>query len=680
VAHDIGVDIGGTFTDLILLDESAGSIEHAKVPSTPAAPSEGVVNGIEKLLSEHGLSSDDIARVIHGTTVATNAVLERDGVDTGLITTEGFRDVLHIGRQTRPDLYNFHEQRPPPLVRRRDRRTVEEKIGPDGAVEQEISREEVAERVFELVDEGVEVVAVCLLHSYANPRHEAVVEEVLAENAPDRTVVLSSDVLPEYREFERMSTTVINAYVQPIMAEYLERLEERLEELDIDAPFQIMQSNGGIMTAETASEKSAHTLLSGPSAGVMAGQFVGSLADTADMITFDVGGTSADICTIHGGDPERSVENAIGRYPVRLPMLDINTIGAGGGSIAWIDDGRVLRVGPESAGADPGPVCYGQGGERPTVTDAHLLLGRLNPDHLLGGELDVEYDRTRRVVREELAEPLGRDVEAAAEGVLDVAIANMIRGIRVVSVERGYDPREFSLVAFGGAGPLHAHRIIDELDMEEAIIPVTPGVVSSLGLLTADTKHDYVRTVVEPLSAVSTTRLREVYDDLQAEANERLAAENVEDARFIRTADMKYERQGYELTVAVPERTFEEAPEVLREQFGEAHEREYGFAFDEEPVELVNVRLQSVAERPPPSMDALAEGGSLEAARTGYRTAVFDGEQRETAVYERTDLPPGAVVPGPAIVEELSSTTAVGPDQEAAVDDYGNLHLQGAEE
>ena len=676
MSYRLGVDVGGTFTDLILFDEESRSVHQTKVASTPDDPSEGVINGIDRLVTEHGLSGEDFSQVIHGTTVATNALLEKEGVKTGLITSGGFEDVLQIGRQTRPDLYDFWEHRPSPLVRRRDRVGVAEKMSPNGDIVEPLDHDELETVVGQLEENDVDAIAVCLLHSYANAEHEQAIEEYIHSELPDTTVAVSSDIVPEYREYERMSTTIINAYVQPLMAEYLNRLEMKLLDREIDASLQIMQSNGGVMSSETASEKSVHTLLSGPSAGVLTGQLIGDVTDTGNIITFDVGGTSSDICTIYEGEPEDSVENEIGGYPVRIPMLDINTIGAGGGSIAWVDKGGALRVGPKSSGAQPGPVCYGRGGTEPTVTDAHLLLGRLNPDHLLGGELEVDYEAAKRAIREELAEPLGMSVTEAAEGIFDVVIANMARGMRVVSVESGYDPREFSLVAFGGAGPLHAYRLIQELDMEEAIIPVTPGVASSLGLLSADTRHDYVTTVVEDVDDITSSRLSDVYEGLREEAQARVEAEDMESPLFIRVADMKYKRQGYELSVPIPDVVFEEGIGALKQMFTEEHEREYDFSFDDEPIELVNARLSAISPVETPSLKA--DAGRETAPRDSVvdsREVVFRGESFQTEIYERTELQPGHELSGPAILEELSSTTVVAPAQTAFIDEYGNVHI-----
>jgi len=678
MSYKLGVDIGGTFTDLILYDSTTGTLSQTKTPTTPDHLSQGVTNGIEKILGEEALSSDAITTIIHGTTIATNAILEREGVSTGLITTAGFRDILQIGRQARPHLYDFWAEPPSPIVPRNLRLEVSEKTNPDGSIERPLDHSEVVAAAERLRDADVEAVSVCLLHAYANPEHEEQVADVLDRELDGVPVTLSSEILPEYREYERMSTTVVNSYVQPIMKAYLDSFERELEDLGVDVPLQIMQSNGGLMTAETAGQKSVHTLLSGPSAGVLAGQYISELTETPNVITFDMGGTSADICTIHDGEPEYSVDNEINDLPIRNRMLDINTIGAGGGSIGWIDKGEVLRVGPQSAGSQPGPVCYGRGGTEPTVTDAHLILGRLNPEHLLAGDLDIEYEAAERVMTKMIAEPLNLTVKEAAAGILDVVISNMIRGIRRVSVERGYDPRESHLVAFGGAGPLHAYRLIDELDMDGAMIPPTPGVASSLGLLTADTRHDYVRTVVEDLEAISADWLDDMYATLEAEAQDRLDAEGVTDASFRRLADMKFRRQGYELTVDVPDAVFAGDWTRLRTVFAEAHEREYGFALDDEPIEVVNIRLQAVSATDPPELRARERANEpVDMARTTTRTAVFDGETHETSVYQRDALDQGHAVPGPAIIEELSSTTVIGPSQHGVVDEFGIIHIGG---
>ena len=508
MTYRLGVDVGGTFTDLVLHEVESNRLEFAKTPSTPADQSEGVTTGALQLVNRLGISPQAIAFFIHGTTVATNTLLERKGARTALIVTRGFRDVLQIGRQDRPDLYDWTIRRTEPIVPRRLRFEVTERVLHTGEVIEPVSDADVAGIVRRLEEEQVEAVAVCLLHSYAHPAHERQVGEAIRKALPDITLSISSEVAPEFKEYERMSTASINAFVAPVMERYLRSLQAGIEAQGIDSDLHIMQSNGGTMSADAAVEKPVHTILSGPAAGVIGSVGLAAQAGELNTISVDMGGTSFDISLCYQGEVRRTQDSEIDRLPIKVPMVDIHTLGAGGGSIAWIDPGGALRVGPHSAGAAPGPACYGQGGAEPTVTDANLLLGRLSPDAFLGGLMKLDIGLARDAVRDRIAEPLGLGIEEAAEGIVRVVNAGMIKGIRVVSVAKGYDPREFTLVTFGGAGPLHAAELASELNIPKVLVPIAPGVTSALGLLMADLRHDLVRNGPAVLSRGKALRPR----------------------------------------------------------------------------------------------------------------------------------------------------------------------------
>jgi N-methylhydantoinase A len=673
----VGVDIGGTFTDLVTVTD--GDFDVTKTPSTPADPEEGVTNGLEKLRRTAGLAFADVGFLAHGTTVATNAVLEGDWADTALVTTEGFRDALEIGRQARPDIYDFQTDKPAPVVPRHHRFEVPERLDERGTVRTPLDETAVETLVDDLREADVESVAVSLLFSYENPAHERRVGELLDDADLDVAYSLSSEVLPEIREYERTLTTALNAALKPVMDSYLGDLEASVRETGVTADLQIMQSNGGIITADVARTRPVNTLLSGPAAGVQGASYVAGLAGFDDVVTMDMGGTSCDVSLVEGGDPTVATDVEVGDYPVNVPMIDIHTVGAGGGSVAWIDDGGALRVGPRSAGADPGPICYGRGGERPTITDAQLLLGRLDPDAFLSGELDAEGADVRRIFAERLAEPLGTSVEAAAQGVLDVANASMERALRVVSVERGYDPRSFGLVAFGGAGPLHATALAAELDIPRVVVPRTAGVLSALGLLISDVLYDYSTSRVRGWDDVDPADLQATFADFVERGERRLAAERLDPDRiqFERSVDLRYAGQSFELSVPVPGGPVDaDAMATVRERFHERHRRRYGHAYEDEPVELVTLRTRArgIVETPdlrPPTVD-----GSVADAVADVRPVHFDGTVHDTRVYDRARLPTDATFEGPAVVAGQESTAVVRPDQSVTVDEYGSLVVE----
>ena len=670
----IGVDIGGTFTDIVAVRD--GSVDVLKVPSTPDAPGQGVLNGLAEAAETMDIDPAAVSFFSHGTTVATNALLERDWADTALITTEGFRDVLEIGRQTRPELYDFHVEKPRPVIERDRRYEVAERLDERGGELDPLDEAAVRRVARDLAADDVESVAVSLLFSFENDAHERRVADLLAEEAPDLSISCSSDVLPEIREYERTLATAVNAALKPVMDRYVGELERGIADAGVDADLKIMQSNGGIITASAARDRPVDTLLSGPAAGVQGAAHVAGRAGLEDIVTMDMGGTSCDVSLVRGGDPVISTERSVGDYPVSVPMVDVHTIGAGGGSIAWVDKGDVLRVGPRSAGAEPGPICYGRGGTEPTVTDAHLLLGRIDPG-LFFDEGGGDVETVREGVRREIADPLGMSVREAAQGILDVANANMERALRVVSVERGHDPREFGLVAYGGAGPLHACRLAAELDVPRVLVPGAAGVLSALGLLISDIVYDYSTSMVRRWAEVDPAALEEAFEGFEARGEDRLAAENLsEDAvEFTRTLDLRYEGQSFELSVDVPGEGVDETTlSRAAARFHERHEERYGYASPAEPLELVTVRLQARGVVDPPQLDPPA--GSGEAAPVEERTATFDGTDHATPIYRRDDLTAETTFDGPALVEGLESTTVVFPGQHARVDRLGNLVVE----
>ncbi|WP_276274000.1 hydantoinase/oxoprolinase family protein [Haloarcula litorea] len=655
----IGVDVGGTFTDVTLALD--GDLVTAKVPTTEEQ-SEGVMAGIEKACEEAGVDPETLTEFAHAMTVSVNALLEEDGAKTALVTTEGFRDVLEIGRQDRPSLYDLDAEKPTPLIPRRRRFEVAERTTPDG-VERSVNEDEVRAVAERIRERDVEAVAVSLLHAYAHTDNEERVASVLREELAV-PVSASHEVLAEFREYERTSTTAVDAYVRPAIDRYVSRLTERARDRGVPQP-RIMQANGGTTDADTVRENAVSTVLSGPAAGVVGASAMagGEDDDQSGLVTFDMGGTSSDVSLVRDGEAERTTEGVINDRPIKTPMVDIETVGAGGGSIAWVDAGGALRIGPRSAGADPGPACYGNGGTEPTVTDANLVLGYIGASTSLGGEMSLDAEAAYDVLSD-LADEAGMDGPlAAARGVYRVANANMTRAIRSVTVERGHDPRKFGLVAFGGAGPMHAIAIADSLDIDRVVIPRASGVLSAYGLLAADEKRDAVRTHQRSLAEVDPEAVDAVYEEL----TEELLAEvsDRERASVACSADLRYAGQSFELAVDV-DRPFD--AEAAGERFGRAHESAYGYRTDE-PVELVNCRVTATVARTTPSIE-YAGGGD---PRKETREAAFGDGTHETPVYGRERLPPGEMVDGPAIVEGDESTVVVPPAWDVRVRDDGAL-------
>ena len=655
----VGVDVGGTFTDVTLLVD--GDLVTAKVPSTDDQ-SDGVMAGIEKACAEAGVDPEEIEGFSHAMTVSLNALLEESGAETALVTTAGFRDVLEIGRQDRPSLYDLDAEKPAPLVPRRRRYEVDERTTTEG-VERSVDEAEVRDVADAIREDGAEAVAVSLLHAYAHPENERAVTRVLREEL-EVPVSASNEVLAEFREYERTSTTVVDAYLRPAIDRYVGHLSERATDAGLPEP-RIMQANGGITDAETVRHNAVLTALSGPAAGVVGANEMATAADDdpARLVTFDMGGTSSDVSLVRDGEVERTTDGEINDRPIRTPLVDIETVGAGGGSIAWVDSGGALRIGPQSAGAEPGPACYGRGGTEPTVTDANLVLGYIGSSTSLGGELSLDEQAAHDAMAD-LAEQAGMDdpVEAA-RGVYRVANANMTRAIRSVTVERGFDPRKFGLVAFGGAGPMHAVSIASNLDMERVVIPRASGVLSAYGLLAADEKQDAVRTYQRPLDAVDPDAVEGIYDDLADEVLAEIS--EPERATVTHTADLRYAGQSFELSVEVGD-AFDR--EDARDRFEDAHEVAYGYRMDE-PVHLVNCRVTATVDRDVPPIDYTATGDPLK----GARDATFEDGVYETPVYDRARLRPGQSLGGPAIVEQDESTVVVPPHWDVRVRDDGAL-------
>lgn len=681
----IGVDIGGTFTDLILADTEGGAISIHKVP-TSSQIYEGMINGILELARIGQIEPAEIDHVRLGMTTATNALLEYDGARTGMITTKGYRDIIYIARHQRPMHYSIMQEMPwqdRVLVKRRFRKVVTERLGAKGEVLTPLDEQEVVNVTQELKQAGVEAIAVCFLHSYRNSAHEDRVRQIIEEVYPEAFVTTSASIFPQFREYERFTAASINAFVGPKVKKAVTQIEASLRERGIRGDLRIMRSNGGVATPESASDAPVTLLLSGPAAGVLAGQWVGKLSGRENLITLDVGGTSADIGIITPrGIAEASARDTwIAGYPIMVPMIDIHSIGAGGGSIARIDSGGAFRVGPKSAGANPGPACYGRGGQEPTVTDANVVLGRLDKDFFVGGEMQIFPELSNEAVGK-LARQLDVGMDEAAEGVLTILNHNMANAIRSRTIQKGHDPRKFTLVAFGGAGPLHAVDVARSLGVPEVIVPLYPGITSAMGLLTTDLKYDLIKNEFMLSTAPDPSRLAYDLEELEIQARNQLHRDGVtaKDMMLIRGADCRYVGQGYELRASIPqgELTAENIHEIW-ESFHSIHEAEYGHRFAENPIELVNLRVIAVGAVPklqPPHLDG---GGSLQDALVREANLLYrtDGklEPHATRFYLRERLPVGARFDGPAVVLQKDSTTLLPPGSSAVVEANGNMIL-----
>ena len=679
MAWVVGVDVGGTFTDIFAIDRVSGRTFVHKLPSQPADPANAIMTGIASVAEIVGLDLNSLEHFSHGTTVGTNALIERRGADVALVTTEGFRDLLEIGRQTRPKLYDLQTDHPPPLVPRKHRFEVSERLDAEGELLTPLA-DEAIDRVVDAVRESeVAACAICLLFAFRNDVHERAIGEALERALPQLFVSLSSDVHPEFREFERFSTTALNAYLQPVVAPYVEALSTRLAETSANASVGINQSNGGLMSAATTARYPVRTVLSGPAAGVVGAVHAAREAGRADVITLDMGGTSADMCLIQGHNAGISFSRDVSGLPVRLPMIDINTVGAGGGSIAWFERDGLMKVGPESAGADPGPACYGKGGTRPTVSDANAVLGRLSPDGLLGGTMALDIDAARDAIAP-AARQLNMSIERTAHGIVSIVVSNMVRAIRAVSVERGHDPRNFALMPFGGAGPLHATDVARAIGIRDVIVPRDPGILCAQGLIVADRKEEFVRSKRLLLDNASMETLRQLTDTLGRDADAWFREEAPLDGaqRQLTTIvyDMRYVGQNFELSVLDTEQPAQ-TPDAdrLKQLFFAAHEASYGFHNPDDAVEIINIRLTASV-----TADALRKSNWEQEQTTvfeGKRSIYFEPEQPvEATIYQRGALRPGQVVAGPAAIDQLDATTIVYPGDRAVVDENGNLMLE----
>ncbi len=681
MALRIGVDSGGTFTDVCLFDEETGRLDIWKVPSTPDDPSRGITNGVSEGLATVDRSASEVAFLGHGTTVATNALIELKGVPTGLITTDGFRDLLEIGRQKRPSLYDMSAEKPEILVGRDRRVEVPERLRSDGSVDTPLDEAKLRAAIAKLAETDIKAVAVCFLYGFLNTAHERRVVEILREQRPDLFVSASHAVAPEFREYERMSTTVVNAYLGPVMHRYIERLKKRLTDLGIPVAPQLTQSNGGVIGFDMAAQLPVRTVLSGPSTGVVAAQAIGAMSGYGNIITFDVGGTSSDVALLQGGVCKLTGEATVHGYPIKAPMLDIHTVGAGGGSIAHVDSGGLLKVGPRSAGADPGPVCYGRGNTEATVTDANVVLQTLNPVEILGGRMKVQRDLAVAAVQR-LADQLGLGLMETAQGIISVLTANIAKAIRVISVQRGHDPRDYALMAFGGAGPLHAARLARELDISRVIVPQTPGTLCALGLLLTDLRSDFAVSRLMKLEAAAIPAIVSGFDALAAQADAWFAQEEIGAERRLlkRTVDMRYVGQNYELQVDVPAGPIGEATlDALVQGFEQAHRQRFGFIAEGEAMQIVTLRIEATGTvtkaQFAPQPDA---GPDCAGAVIGERKVYMD-EAKDFVmcpVYARDKLRAGNRITGPAIVEQMDTTTVILPAMQAGVDPYLNLILE----
>lgn len=677
----IGVDSGGTFCDVCLFDDDTGRLEIWKVSSTPDDPSRGISTGVSEGLDTVGASAADVSFLGHGTTVATNALIELKGVKTGLIVTDGFRDLLEIGRQKRPSLYDMTVEKPEVLVSRDLRLEVPERLRADGSVDAPLDEDAVRTAIRRLNAAEVKAIAVCFIYGFLNTAHEARVVELIREEFPDVFVSVSHEVAPEFREYERMSTAVVNGYLGPVMQRYIERLQHRLKELGLKVAPQLTQSNGGVIGFETAARLPVRTVLSGPSTGVVAAQAIGRMAGFPNLITFDVGGTSSDVALLQGGVCKLTGEASVHGYPIKAPMLDIHTVGAGGGSIAYVDSGGLLKVGPRSAGADPGPVCYGRGNTEATVTDANVVLQTLNPVEILGGRMKVRRDLAVEAVQR-LADKLGLGLMETAQGILSVLNANMAKAIRVISVQRGHDPRDYALMAFGGAGPLHAARLARELDMARIIVPRTPGTLCALGLLLTDLRADFAVSRLMALAPEALDAVQDGFRHLEWQAAEWFEREAIGPERQVitRTVDMRYAGQNYELSVAMPAGEIGAASfAALAEGFAAAHMQRFGFVAEGETVQIVTLRVEAAGIVTKAEFTPLPDAGpDASAAKIGARDVWMPeaGGFTPCAVYAREGLKPGNIIEGPAIVEQMDTTTVILPDMQATVDGYLNLILE----
>lgn len=683
----IGVDIGGTFTDIVLWSDETGEPTVHKLPSTPNDPSQAALAGVREVLSLADAEPSEVGHLFHGTTTATNVVVQHSGAKVGFITSAGYRDILHAARHKKPYSFSLFQDLPwqkNPLVRRRHRIAVPERMAANGETLTPLDEAAVAAAATELRDEGVDAIAIGFLFSFSSPEHERRAKEICLEVAPDAFVCTSSEVVPEFREYERFSTTALNAYVAPSVRSYVRNMAESLRSAGIKKDLHLMNSAGGVTSSEGAIERPATLLMSGPVAGVLGGIWAGELSGHQSVITLDVGGTSADIGVAPDGAlrMKHILDSTVAGFHTMLPMAECESIGAGGGSIAFVDAGGVLRVGPKSAGADPGPAAYGRGGTEPTVTDAQVVLGRMQPDGLLSGELPLDRERAVKALSEQVAEPLGMSVEEAALGVVEIATENMVRAIEMHSVRKGFDPREFSLVAIGGAGPFFGADIAERMSIPSVIVPPHPGLTSAMGLLTSDTVAEYSRSVIRVDATPELSDLSEAFADLEREAAERFDRDGVaeEDRSLSRHVDCRYEGQGYELRVDCPNGPIDDAWwSSLEARFHEEHKREYFRSNEDQPVIPVTVRLRAQGHVAGIDWPGISNGSEAESSTTHPVWFRVEGEPKElqTPFYERSSLRADQKVEGPAVIQQFESTTVLPPNHRITVGATGNLISEG---
>ena len=674
----IGVDVGGTFTDFTLLNENTGELKFHKVPSTPEDPSQAIDRGLSELTKFYDVSAFEIEYFGHGTTVALNMLLERRAPTIGLLTTKGFRDVIEIGRQTRPHLYDYTLKRAPPLARRVDRKEITERITADGSILTPIDMEELELAVKQLRTRNIKAVAICFLHAYLNPDHEILAGDVVRRLMPDAFVSLSCEVLPEFREYERASTTVVNAYVGPKMQDYLVRLEKNLARNNVITSPHIMHSNGGMLTVKSAAKLPVRTCLSGPAAGVVGAATIASSAGYNNILAFDVGGTSTDVSLVLNGQPLFTSERTVAGYPVKTPAIDVAAIGAGGGSIAWIDGGGALKVGPHSAGASPGPVAYGLGGEHVTLTDANLILGRLNPSTLLAGNIALDFEKAYVKMESQISNRLNLSVEAAATGIIKIASSGIARAIRGVASAKGNSPSEFSLFAYGGAGPLCAADVNEEVGCPRIIIPPAPGTLCARGILLSDLSFDFVRSLLVIAEEDGWEAVMNNLEVLKEQGNKLFINDEViPSARsFKYYLEARYKGQSYELRIPSPGQIKSNSLVEFIAAFHAEHKKEFGYELLDRPIEIVNCRLEAFGNTSKPISEQATQNKTepeVKETREVYFGSAFGW--KETPVYDRADISHRAKVIGPAVIEEMSSTTILPPNYEATVDKRANLIL-----
>jgi N-methylhydantoinase A len=688
----LGIDVGGTFTDAVLISEVTGETQSAKVLSSPDDPSVGFLEAVGRVLAKANLKHRDISYLVHGTTVATNALIEGKTPRVAFITTLGFRDMLEIARQIRPSLSDIHFEKPRSPVPRNLCFEVAERLDASGTVITKLNDQGVHEIARELKKQGILSIAVCFLHAYLNGEHEERVAEILNEHIPDCQVSLSHQVCPEVREYFRASTTVINASIRPVLSAYLGGIERHLRADQMEAELLVMQSNGGVLTFASASEKPVYMIESGPAAGVIVANFIASALGYKNVLSFDMGGTTAKVGLILEGRPRVTKEYEVGAralsgvgrfrgsgYPIRTPVIDLVEIGAGGGSVAWIDSGGIVRVGPRSAGASPGPICYGNGGEEPTITDANVVLGRLNPSFFLGGEMELKVDAAAEGILTKCGKPLAMDAISCANGIVKIANAEMTNALRIATLQRGYDPRDLVMVAFGGAGPLHANRLCAEMQIPLLIVPPSPGTASAFGLLVTDLKYEFSRGRVMDEEHQDAADITSRFSQMEGQGREVLTREGMSDRDiiFLRQTEMRYAGQSYELPIDCPNGEITQNDlDAVRKQFHREHERAYGHGYPEQPTEMVTLRLTAIgAIRKPRLREVPADGSAIEAARKTTRPVFFEqlNDFAQTPVYDRGLLCAGHCFEGPAIVEEMDSSTLIEPNFAVEVDQYGNL-------